>query len=1127
MKNKLSINIALSLLLVVEAHGQEPNPLGGQFQINTYTTSDQSNPAVVSDSNGNFIVVWESSGSFGSDNHITSIQGQRFRPDGTPLSGEFQINTFTLFRQRFAAASTAPGGSFVVVWESESTNTGDNSGYSIKGQRYDASGMTNGSEFQVNTYTTNNQFFPFVSSDSNGDFVVVWESKGSDGNDPTGYSIQGQRYTAGGAEIDSQFQINTYTPGNQRFFLAESPLAMDAAGNFVVVWTSTDYPNGGGDGSGSSVRGRRYASNGTAMGADFPINTYTTGDQRLPSAAVAPDGGFVVTWESDGSAGTDTDARSIQARRFDSDGTPIEDDFQVNTYTTAKQILPMAGTDSNGRVVIAWESGDHSGNGADGELGGIRAQFFDVDGTAAGSEFQVNSYTPGNQRYPSVAMGPGRDFMVVWDGPEDNGSNGIQGRRFLSPDPRPPQEPIPLGPEIQINTYTTGDQSNSAVVSESNGDFIVVWESSGSFGADTHFTSIQGQHLDSDLTLVDGQFQINTFSLFRQRFAAAATAPDGSSIVVWQSESTDTGDDSGSSIKGQRYDADGMVGSEIQVNSYTTGNQLFPFVSSDSNGEFVVVWESKGSSGSDPTGYSIQGQRFNSDGMTIGSQFQINTQTPGNQRFFLAESPLAMDAAGNFVVVWTNTDYPNGGGDGSGSSARGRHYASNGAAMGPDFQINTYTTGDQRLPSASAASDGGFVVTWESDGSNGTDTDACSIQARRFAFDGTPTGNDFQVNTYTTAKQILPMAGTDSNGRVIIAWESGDHSGDGADGELGGIRAQFFDADGTTVGGEFQVNSYTQGNQRYPSVAMGPDRDFVVVWDGPGDGSSYSIRGRRFTTALVLPGFSKGFMPDLIDLGERATLTFTIDNTANPVAVDNLAFADNLPPGTVVANPPGSSNDCGGVLNANAGTAIISLTGGTVDAGSACTLQVDIDATACGMHVNTTGGLASDAGNSGTATDTLTVNCIDLELTKTESVDPVPASGNLTYTIKVGNSGSLPATDLFLAEALTLPIGVTVDSITASPGTSYDPPNDTHGTWTVGTVSSGAEATLTVMLAVGAKTSRGTDVICDTLTVTAVNEPNVGETSVTECTSVVSDLIFMDGFESGDTSAWSGTVSGN
>ena len=43
-------------------------------------------------------------------------------------------------------------------------------------------GQAVGSEFQVNTYTTGGQFRPSVSSDADGNFVVIWESRGQDGS---------------------------------------------------------------------------------------------------------------------------------------------------------------------------------------------------------------------------------------------------------------------------------------------------------------------------------------------------------------------------------------------------------------------------------------------------------------------------------------------------------------------------------------------------------------------------------------------------------------------------------------------------------------------------------------------------------------------------------------------------------------------------------------------------------------------------------------------------------------------------------------------------------------------------------------------------------------------------------
>jgi hypothetical protein len=85
-------------------------------------------------------------------------------------------------------------GDFVVVWESFGSDGGDTSNTSIQGQRYDASGSPLGGQFQVNTYTTSGQRYASVASNETGDFVVVWHSYGSDGGDTSGYSIQGQRH---------------------------------------------------------------------------------------------------------------------------------------------------------------------------------------------------------------------------------------------------------------------------------------------------------------------------------------------------------------------------------------------------------------------------------------------------------------------------------------------------------------------------------------------------------------------------------------------------------------------------------------------------------------------------------------------------------------------------------------------------------------------------------------------------------------------------------------------------------------------------------------------------------------------------------------------------------------------
>ena len=55
-----------------------------------------------------------------------------------------------------------------------------------------AQGDPLGSEFRVNTYTTNDQRIPSVAADSSGNFVVVWRSDTQDGD---GFGVFGQRYS--------------------------------------------------------------------------------------------------------------------------------------------------------------------------------------------------------------------------------------------------------------------------------------------------------------------------------------------------------------------------------------------------------------------------------------------------------------------------------------------------------------------------------------------------------------------------------------------------------------------------------------------------------------------------------------------------------------------------------------------------------------------------------------------------------------------------------------------------------------------------------------------------------------------------------------------------------------------
>ena len=129
---------------------------------------------------------------------------------------------------------------------------------------------------------------------------------------------------------------------------------------------------------------------------------------------------------------------------------------------------------------------------------------------------------------------------------------------------------------------------------------------------------------------------------------------------------------------------------------------------------------------------------------------------------------------------------------------------------------------------------------------------------------------------------------------------------------------------------------------------------------------------------------------------------------------------------------------------------------------------------------------------------------VDLAVSITESVDPVAPGFDLTYTVTVTNNGPLDATDVVLREELTLPAGVSIDSIEPSNSTAYTPPHAPNGDWIVGDLDAGVSEILTVVLTVDALAATGTNIISNKATVDTVNETDTesGNDSATENTSI-------------------------
>jgi hypothetical protein len=268
------------------------------------------------------------------------------------------------------------------------------------------------------------------------------------------------------------------------------------------------------------------------------------------------------------------------------------------------------------------------------------------------------------------------------------------------------------------------------------------------------------------------------------------------------------------------------VGSEFRVNTSTALSQQFPDVTINEVGDFVVVWESQGGGVA-----GIVRQRFDSAGQRQGGELKVNQSTS-----FSVTRPAIADIGSGFVVAWESNEQ-----DGSSRGVFARLFDGGGSASSAEFQVNTHTSGAQYLAAISTDGFGDFVVAWQSSGQDG---DSDGVFARRFTSSGVALAAEFQVNSYTSSHQRLPSVATKGDQGFVVVWHSynQDHSSFG-------VFGRSFDSTGAALASEFQVNVTTTGNEFYPRVAIGPLNDFVVVWENFLDGDGRALFLRRFASS--------------------------------------------------------------------------------------------------------------------------------------------------------------------------------------------------------------------------------------------------------------------------------------
>jgi len=346
---------------------------------------------------------------------------------GEPLGEEFQVNTTIANDQEDPAIAMDPDGDFVVAWHScpvDADGWPIRDGCDVFAQLFDAAGVPQGGELLVNTAIAQVQYLPDVAMDDHGAFVVVWW--GFDWGGSPG--IFARRYSAEGVPQGAEVQVAATDST-----VAAPSVAMDAEGNFVVVWSS-----------GSLLRGQRYNAVGEPQGGIFGL--WSTNQD--PVVAMDAAGNFVVAWEYHG---------RIVGLRFDDSGVAQGNRFFISSTESHSEGPPAIAMNAGGEFVVVWEVLDFFGQGP-----GAFGQLYGAAGDPMGSRFQLGAGRP------DVAMAGGGDFVVTWTGFGTAGVWGIHGQRFDAGG-------LPQEGEFQANLYPTTTLARPPVAMDADGDLVVTW----------------------------------------------------------------------------------------------------------------------------------------------------------------------------------------------------------------------------------------------------------------------------------------------------------------------------------------------------------------------------------------------------------------------------------------------------------------------------------------------------------------------------------------------------------------------------------------------------------------------------------------------------------------------------
>jgi hypothetical protein len=349
------------------------------FQVNcSEGSAAQRNPAIAVDKSGNFIVCWADYRDIG------DIYAQMFSADGIPKGNNFIVNDEGPIQHKVPSITVDGSGNFIITWFGGRTDK------DILAQRFSADGTRLGDNFIVDDDTTHSyKWWPYVSANSLGNFVVAWGDERNGNTD-----VYAQCFSSDGTALGSNFRVNDdESVGWQSLPI----IATEKSGNFIISWPDQR--------SGRRIYAQRYLKDGTKLGANFSaIDEYVWG-QSMPYISIDVEGNFVIAWIDYRFGVSD-----IYGQLFLKDATKVGENFKINDtdFSAYENMRPSVSKQTNGNFVVVWTDERHGDRD-------IYGQRYSTDGQRMGENFHVTSAGNKLEAEPDVKLWNNRIYTTWAD----------------------------------------------------------------------------------------------------------------------------------------------------------------------------------------------------------------------------------------------------------------------------------------------------------------------------------------------------------------------------------------------------------------------------------------------------------------------------------------------------------------------------------------------------------------------------------------------------------------------------------------------------------------------------------------------------------------------------------------